>query len=158
MILTIGLRASRWRQRGLIITAAALVILAAIVLWRAVNGWWGDYVWVWPLLLGALWLVVKLSRYGVELICWDGLSGASHAGERRVVLRCEEAEHRHSAARDCLCIEQGLLLPWLVIIKVRADDSSCRWCWVYRDQVNEAGWARLRRVARQPHSLSAQHS
>lgn len=167
MTLTVCLRISRWRRYFFRASKLALIVLIGFIVWQSFTQWWGDYIWLYPLLLGGAWIVGMLtgtaSRPYPELSCWEGLPGASSQGEKRVVLRCREGDMPRKRGQSGLSerndeyiqVRGGFLLPWLVIFHVRPAGACNKlvWCWVYRDQVDKTGWARLRRIARQSSSI-----
>lgn len=108
--------------------------------------WWGDWLWPWPLLLYAAWMLVH---------------------ERAPLLPPQQLRLTESGQLGHCQIKLGLITPWLIAIHckslparehlyymqtrhldVLATPGTCAWQWLCKDQLSQQDWARLARVCR----------
>lgn len=137
---------SRFAKKLRIVCAAFFVVVAvALTLWVSPLGggtaWWGEWVWVWPLIL-----------FG----CWQLVQG------RAPILPAQSLRLNECGEVPGFQISEPLITPhWLALKLVANPSSTARvpmqvadasgnggWQWIFSDQVSAQSWARLRRVCR----------
>jgi|SRR5690554_3717352 len=126
--------------------AAFFVLVAAVLtLWVSPIGggiaWWGEWLWVWPLLIFA---------------CWQLVEG------RAPVLPAQDMRLSETGRLPGYIISEPLITPFGLAFKLRADPNSTAlvplhlahvgdqggWQWVFKDQLGSEDWTRLCRVCR----------
>ena len=140
---TLEVSASHWLGKIRIACVSACALCAAYLCALAVglvgvSGWWGDWLWPWPLLLYVSWSV--------------GNSSAPLLDAPTDLVLTE------SGKLDGETICHSLATPWLIALQLAPqsnltgplDEQSkhTRWVWIVRDQLNLASWTRLNRVCR----------
>ena len=125
-----------------------VLVAAALTLWVSPIGggiaWWGEWLWLWPLLIVA---------------CWQLLIG------RAPILPAQDIQLTETGRLPGYIITEPLLTPFGLAIRLRPELSTTAppgpvsihlahagaeggWQWVFRDQLGNEGWTRLRRVCR----------
>lgn len=126
-------RNSAWLTRARIIAGVCLVGWAFSLLVVAITEWWASYIWQWPLLLYASYIM-----HAVNAPLWP---------ESHLILNdsgqfAQGAEH--------IQFQQALVTPFMIAAQVRmAQKPSTEWVWFIRDQFDLQSWARIRRICRQ---------
>ena len=140
---TLEVSDSRWLGK-LRIICAAFFVLCALGLWvvtagfLTLSGWWGDWLWPWPMLLYLTWLVAMRPA---PLLDTSNQLQLSERGKLGADFIC------HSLATPWLLALQ--LAPQQICISTQQGTvSGKRWVWVVRDQLSPANWTRLNRVCR----------
>lgn len=127
-----------------IFCAAFFVFVAAsLTLWVSPIGggiaWWGEWLWVWPLLIFA---------------CWQLVEG------RAPILPAQAMRLTETGTLPGYIISEPLITPFGLAFKLRVDADSTAlvslhlahvsaqggWQWVFKDQLRSEDWTRLRRV------------
>lgn len=131
---------------------AAFLLLgaASLTLWVSPIGggiaWWGDWLWVWPLLIVGAWQLYR---------------------GRGPVFTAQRVQLSETGSMSGFQLSEPLLTPFCLAFKLKpveqhAELSTQDWCplhlthtprtggwqWVFKDQLNAQDWTRLRRVCR----------
>lgn len=140
---TLEVIASQWLGKLRILCVAFFVLCAAYLCALAVgvvgvSGWWGDWLWPWPLLMYLSWVVGK------------GPAPLLDAPTELVLTESGEL------GQDYIC--HSLATPWLIALQLAPQHNATatsreykkhkRWVWVLRDQLSTPSWTRLKRVCR----------
>lgn len=139
---TLKANQSRWLQRLRLLLALSLACYAGWVVAYVtgvigVGGWWGDWLWPWPMLLYGSWVVAYLP-----------------APEQPATHRLMLTE---AGQFNQLQIHHSLRTPWLIALQlgpalttfphnVDSIQHPRHWVWVVRDQLSLEHWTRLNRV------------
>ncbi|RUO31972.1 hypothetical protein CWE12_02980 [Aliidiomarina sedimenti] len=129
---SLRLQPSVMRRQLILACAAVTACTAAWVFWRSLQTWWLDWLWCWPLLLVS------------AFCCWRQSSQPQHGDT--LCLSEQGRGYYVSDTQQRLQLKQGLLTPFVVFVQFSCEQQPLPWRWLYRDQLDDAAWARLRRV------------